>query len=101
MHDSVLFTPQEIPQPQQTRQIPYRTYLATDHVQVHQAQTVLHDHSLKDWIGSENVNLPSLRLGNLAQPQNDAASPAEAGVAGDMKEPDRFHFLMSEHKQRT
>jgi hypothetical protein len=59
-------------------------YLAPDDVQIHQAQTLLPHGALENGIGSENVYLPRLRLGNLAQPQDDAARATEARVAGDV-----------------
>jgi hypothetical protein len=41
--------------------------------------------SLKNGVSGEDVNLPSVRLSNLSQPQDDAAGPPEARVADDVQ----------------
>ncbi len=66
MHNVVVLTSQEVAEANQTGQIPKRTYVAPDNIQVCQAQTLLPHGSLENKIGGENVNLPTLSLGDLA-----------------------------------
>ena len=52
---------------------------------------------LENRIGGENVNLPSLSLGGLAQPEDNSAGPTEAGVADNVEKFDRIRFSTGEH----
>ena len=56
------------------------------------AQTVLPDGLLENRIGGQNIDLPALRLGDLAQAEDDAAGPAEAGVADNVKKLHRIRL---------
>jgi hypothetical protein len=40
--------------------------------------------SLEEGIGGKNVNMPTLRLGNLGQRQDDPARSSEAGIADNV-----------------
>jgi hypothetical protein len=53
---------------------------------------------LENRIGGENVNIPPLSLGDLAQPEDNAAGPTKAGVADNVEELDRVPFSMGEHE---
>jgi hypothetical protein len=97
MHNVVVLTSQEVAEANQTGQIPKRSYVAPDNIQVCQAQTMLPYGSLENRICGEYVNLPSLSLGDLAQPEDNAASPTEAGIADNMEELDRAPFSMGKH----
>jgi hypothetical protein len=48
---------------------------------------MLPDRFLENWVGRQNVNVPSLRFGNLAQAEDDFASTAEAGIPDNVQEP--------------
>src|SRR5689334_10649521 len=56
---------------------------------------------LEDGVGAQNVNLPSLRLCDVAQPEDDAGSPAEAGISDNVQYPDRARLSIGQHGVRT
>jgi len=66
VNDSVGITPQKIAQANQAAEIPYWAYLASDDIQVHQAQTMLYKGLPEDRIGGQNINSPAFHFHNLA-----------------------------------
>jgi hypothetical protein len=100
VHDLVRFTPQEVDQTEEARQVPERSYVSPDDIQVHYTQLVLPRGLLEDRIGCQNVNLPTFRSRYLSQAQDNARGSTEAGIADNVQNSYRFRFFMGEHERR-
>jgi hypothetical protein len=99
VYDLVRFTLQEFPQSTEARQIPKRTYVSSDNIHVHEAQTMASGGLLEGGVSGQNVNVPTLGLCYLTQPQDDSGGSTEARVADNVKKPYCFWFLMGEHRR--